>query len=228
MITNPLRQKIMRFPKKWYNLNSVIFIILLCFIFNSNTLHSQSETLLKYIQDNLERIDEQLQNKEYGKALVKVELLESYKTYISVDENRLNLNLIKAKALYGNENQEVAIKLLLNGLDELEINSNLPILKVKYSNFIGEIFEKAKNFDKALIYFNKSLEGANEINDTLEILNAYWKVGNTFLNKSYNDSTLFDYDSAIYFFNKIAQYPINEKTKEIISKSYSGLGVINM
>ena len=148
MITNALRKIIMRFHKKWYNLNSVFFIILLCFIFTSNTLHSQSETLLKYIQENLERIDEQLQNKEYDKVLVKVEELESYKVYISVDENRLNLNLIKAKALYGNENQEAAIKLLLNGLDELEINSNLHVLKVKYSNFIGEIFEKAKNFDK--------------------------------------------------------------------------------
>ena len=230
MITNALRKIIMRFHKKWYNLNSVFFIILLCFIFTSNTLHSQSETLLKYIQENLERIDEQLQNKEYDKVLVKVEELESYKVYISVDENRLNLNLIKAKALYGNENQEAAIKLLLNGLDELEINSNLHVLKVKYSNFIGEIFEKAKNFDKALIYFNKSLDGANEINDTLEILTAYWNVGNTFFNRTYSDSTLYkyDYDSAIFFFNKIAEYPINEKTKEIISKSYSGLGVINI
>jgi len=229
LITNPLQQKVMSsLPKKWYGLHTTFFILLLCFIFNSNPLHSQSEILLKHIQNSLERIDVQLQEKEYAKVLVKVEELESYKAYVSVVENRLSLNLIKAKALYGNDNQEESIKLLLNGLDELEINSNLPLQKVKYSKFIGEIFEKANNFDKALIYFKKSLESANKINDTLEILNAYLNVGNTFFNKKVNNSTFYFFDSAKYYFHKIEQFPINEKTKEIISKSYTGLGNINL
>jgi len=228
LITTPLQKKVLTFPKKWYGLHTTFFILLLCFIFNSTPLHSQSDILLKHIQSSLEKIDVQFQNKEYDKVLVKVEELESYKAYVSVVENRLSLNLIKAKALYGNNNQEESIKLLLNGLDELEINSNLQLLKVKYSNFIGEIFEKEKNFDKALIYFKKSLESANRINDTLEILNASWNVGNTFYNKTNNDSAFYDYDSAIVFFNKIAEYPINEKTKDVVSKSYSGLAVINL
>ena len=71
--------------------------------------------MAKHIQEKLIDVDELITNKNYDLALSKLVDLESYKDYISSDENRLALNLKKAQAYYGNNEEETAVSLLLHG-----------------------------------------------------------------------------------------------------------------
>lgn len=196
-----------------------LYTILIFLFFNSLVIHSQSETLKIYIEEKLRLIDDNLEKKQYDLALNKIEELESYKDYLKKDENRLNLNLLKSKALYGNEDQNNAINILLNGLDELDSKKSMLNLKIKYAIYLGEIFNEAQNFNKAIFYFDKSLKDALKLNDTIHIINNYWNISQAFYNK---DSV----DRANYYLKKIIKYPINEKTEDVISKSYNSLGVI--
>ena len=195
------------------------YSILFFLIFYSLIIQSQSNSLKIYIDEKLELIDENIVNKQYDLALNKIKELENYSSYVKIDENRLNLNLIKAKAYFGNNEQEKAINLLLNGLSEIELLPKLSNLKINYATFIGEIFLNARNFDKSLLYFKKSLNSSKTANDTINILNSYWSIGQVYYNKG-------DIIKADSVFNRIIDYEITKTTEEIIAKTYNSLGVL--
>ena len=195
------------------------YSILFFLIFNSLIIQSQSNSLKIYIDEKIQLIDENIVNEEFDLALNKIEELENYSNYVKSDENRLNLNFIKARAYFGKGEQEKAINLLLNGLSEVEQMPKLLNLKVEYSTFIGEIFLNARNLDKSLLYFKKSLNSSKSANDTINILNSYWSIGQVY----YDRGDIIKADSV---FNRIIDYPINKTTEEIIAKTYNSLGVI--
>ena len=106
-------------------------------VFNSTVLYSQSEMLAKRIQEDIQEVDEHLLNDEYDKALLKIEQVEKYSAYISIDKNRLSLNLAKAKAYLGKGESEKSMGLLLKGLDELNTKKE-SILRGQYALFLGK------------------------------------------------------------------------------------------
>ena len=197
-------------------------LVLVLFVFSNFAGYAQSESLDAQIKKKLQQIEQQIENKEYDQALAKIEQLESYKNYISIDGNRLQIELLKAKSFYGNKDeQEKATNLLLKGLDELILRPKLFRLKIEYSSFLGEVFESAKNFTKARDYYKVSLNESKLILDTIAILDSYLGIGSTFFNER-------SYDSATYYYKNIIGFPVTVKTNKIISNAYNNLGVITM
>jgi len=187
-------------------------------VLNSFVLYSQSETLAKHIQEDLLEIDNRILNKEYDQALLKIEQLEKYSAYISNNNNRLNLNLLKAEAYFGKEESEESINLLLTGLDQLIKQKESPLIG-KYSLFLAQIFVKEKNYKKAIEYYNTLFENGLKRNDTVDVLRSYVSIGGIY-------QTLGELDSADFYYNKIIQYPVNIKTESYITSTYNNLANI--
>ena len=199
---------------KRYSILKILFFLLL-FLNGYINIIAQSEQLSRHIQEKLIVIDKFIANREYNLALSKLVDIESYKDYIASDENRLIINLKRAQAYYGNDEEETAMALLLNGVDKLNV-LNLPKLEIEYSKYLGEIFYDSKDYTRSLNYYRKSLKVASKLIDTLNILDSYLYFG-----KIYSKSI--DNDSAIYYYNRIINYPITKETTDIISKSYTYL-----
>ena len=148
------------------------FLIALLFcseVFAQNT----SEQLFEHISDRLNEIDNNLINSEYDQALSKIQNLENYEKFISIKENKLNLELKKARAYYGMGDQKKAVETLLSGFDKLKLRPYS--LRIDYSLELGEIFKQAKNYSKAIDYFKISLEDSKKNRDTLNLLKSYRK-----------------------------------------------------
>ncbi|MDH5414005.1 MAG: tetratricopeptide repeat protein [Flavobacteriaceae bacterium] len=196
----------------------ISFILFFLFA-NGFTIYSQSETLKIYIEEKLQLIENDLETKQYDLALSKIEELENYSDYLKDDRNRLNLSYIKAKALYGNQEQELAINLLLQGLDKLENMTALISLKIEYAMYLGKVLESANNFSKARSYYRIGLVNAESRLDTVNILNSYINVASTY----YEENNL---DSAINYYDKVLAFPLSKKTRESISRAYNNLSII--
>tara|TARA_R110002073_G_scaffold220418_1_gene380618 strand:- start:104490 stop:106286 length:1797 start_codon:yes stop_codon:yes gene_type:complete len=188
---------------------------LLLLMISGQTVGAQSEQLAKHIEEKLIRIDSRLQAGDYDLALTKLEELESYKDYISIDQNRLFIYLKKAHALYGIGNQGEAMELLLKGVEELN-DGELYKLKVEYIKYIAEIFWNSKDYDRSLDYYKKLLFNSNKVNDTTNVLDSYLNIGKVYSIKN-------EVDSAIHYYSLIIDYPFTLKTKDIIAKSYNNL-----
>ena len=194
----------------------IIYIFYLLLFLNGFTITvAQSKPLAKHIQEKLIDVDELITNKNYDLALSKLVDLESYKDYISSDENRLALNLKKAQAYYGNNEEETAVSLLLHGLDELN-KLNLEKLEVEYRKYLGEIFRNSKDYNRSLSYYKESLKLVNQIKDTVNILDLYFNIGKVY-------GMMNNLDSSFYYYSKIIENPITKKSVNIISKTYNNL-----
>jgi len=180
-----------------------------------STIDAQSKQLTKHIEEKLIDIEELITNKDYNLALSKLADLESYKDYMASNENRLYIILKRAQAYYGNDEEETAMGLLLNGLDELEL-LNLPEMKTRYTKYLGEVFWNSKNYNRSIEYYRKSLISSFEINDTINILDSYFNIGKSFAGKGY-------IDSAVYYYKIIEDYPKTQGTEDIIAKSFNNL-----
>ena len=198
-----------------YILRINFFLVFIVLVLNSVVLHAQSEMLAKRIQEDLQEVDKRILNKEYDKALIKIEQLEKYSAYISIDENRLNLNLAKAKVYLGKEESEKSINILLRGLDELNSKEE-SILRGQYASFLARTFGSAKDYNKAIKYYNILLVNGLIRNDTTDILQSYLSIGS-------NYHRLQVLDSADHYYNKVIQYPVDIKTESLIAKAYNNL-----
>ncbi len=192
------------------------FVFILLFIYGNFQLsHCQSEELTDHIEEGLIHIDEHFSNNEFVLALTKIEELESYTQYISNDRNRLALNLKKAKAHYGNNDDEKATKLLLDGLKELE-KLSLPYVRMDYNSYLGEVFSNSKDYQRTLQYHRETLRIATEISDTLQILNAHSRIGSTFFRNQ-------ELDSSFFYYSKIVKFPMTNDRSDIMAISYNAL-----
>ena len=215
MSATPSQHKFSKLCKQPYNVRFNFFLVLIAFVFNSAVLYSQSEMLAKRIQEDIQEVDERLLNDEYDKALLKIEQIEKYSAYISIDKNRLSLNLAKAKAYLGKGESEKSMSLLLKGLDELNTEKE-SILRGQYALFLGETFKSAQDFNKANKYFNILLDNGLIRNDTVNILDSYRAIGSNYY-------LLEELDSADHYYNKVIQYPVNTKTESSIADAYNNL-----
>lgn len=198
-----------------YNIRFNFFLVFIALVLNSVVLHAQSEMLAKRIQEDLQEVDKRILNKEYDEALVKIEQLEKYSAYISIDKNRLNLNLAKAKVYLGKQESEKSINILLRGLDELNSKEE-SLLRGQYAAFLAKTFGSAKDYNKAIKYYNILLSNGLIRNDTIDILQSYLSIGS-------NYHRLEVLDSADHYYNKVIQYPVDVKTESLIAKAYNNL-----
>ena len=202
---------------KPYSLIKILFYLIL-FLNSISKIDAQSKELANHIQEKLARIDERILARDYDLALTKLEELESYTEYISVNENRLILNYKRAQAYYGNGEQEKAMSLLLKGLDEAEL-LNASRLRTTYTNYLGEIFEDSKDYKRALEYFKKSLVSSLRNRDTISFLDSYLRIGRIFYYQQ-------EIDSSVEYYEKIIAFKANENNEKTISKAYNNLSVI--
>jgi len=198
-----------------YNIRFNFFLVFIALFLNSVVLHAQSEMLAKRIQEDLQEVDKRILNKEYDEALFKIEQLEKYSAYISIDKNRLNLNLAKAKVYLGKQESEKSINILLRGLDELNSKEE-SLLRGQYAAFLAKTFGSAKDYNKAIKYYNILLSNGLIRNDTIDILQSYLSIGS-------NYHRLQVLDSADHYYNKVIQYPVDVKTESLIAKAYNNL-----
>jgi len=189
--------------------------VLIAIVLNSVVLHAQSEMLAKHIQEGLQEVDNSILNNEYDKALLKIEQLEKYSAYISIDTNRLSLNLSKAKAYLGKEESEKGLNILLKGLNELDIKKESKLLG-DYASFLAITFKTTKDYNKANKYYTMLLANGLIRNDTVDVLTSYLALGSNY----HNMEAL---DSADHYYNKVIQYPVNTKTESFISNTYNNL-----
>jgi len=198
-----------------YNIRFNFFLVFIALFLNSVVLHAQSEMLAKRIQEDLQEVDKRILNKEYDEALFKIEQLEKYSAYISIDKNRLNLNLAKAKVYLGKQESDKSINILLRGLDELNSKEE-SLLRGQYAAFLAKTFGSAKDYNKAIKYYNILLSNGLIRNDTIDILQSYLSIGS-------NYHRLQVLDSADHYYNKVIQYPVDVKTESLIAKAYNNL-----
>ncbi len=182
-------------------------------------LNGQSEQLAKHIEGKLVTINKVIAEKDYVLALSKLTDLENYEEYISVDENRLFVNLKKGEAYYNIQNEEKAMELLLEGLDDLE-SLNLPQLKIKYSNYLGEIFRDSKDYTRSIDYYKKAFYTSSKVKDTLELLKSNLAIGLTFKMAKQIDSAV------SYYKNVINLQKVNNINGKTISRAYNNLSNI--
>lgn len=197
-------------------LTFLFLLIINCFV----SVYSQSKVFDKYVNDKVETIDANIQDKLYVVALENIEDLEKNKSYINNDVNRLDLQLRKAKVLFEMDEEEKALDLLLSGLNDAE---TLDIIKskIEYSHFLGDIFRSDYNFSKSHSYFKNALLASIANKDTLNILTSYIKIGTNF----YSQKQL---DSALFYYLKITEFSLNNNTSELISRAYNNLNVISL
>ncbi|MCB0459260.1 MAG: hypothetical protein KDC74_04490 [Flavobacteriaceae bacterium] len=202
--------------KNKLRLTFLFLVIINCFV----SVYSQSKVFDKYINDKVETIDANIQDKLYVVALENIEDLEKNKSYIENDDNRLNLQLRRAKVLLGTGEEEKALDLLLQGLNDID-KIGLNKLKIEYSQYLGDIFKSDYNFSKADYYFKSALSYSIVEKDTLNILNSYLKIGANFYSQK-------ELDSAINYYLKITEFPLSNNTSELISRAYNNLNVISL
>ena len=204
--------------KQPYNIRFRLLLVLIALFLNSAFVYSQSEMLSKHIQEDLQEVDKRILNKEYDQALIKIEQLEKYSAYISIDKNRLSLNLAKAKAYLGKEESEKSINILLKGLNELDSKKESK-LRGQYAIFLATTFLSANDYNKAIKYYSILLDNGLIRNDTVDVLTSYLGIGGNYY-------LLGSLDSADHYLNKVIEYPVNTKTESLIYKAYNNLANI--
>ncbi len=200
-----------------FHLRGFLIAFLLCIpmLLNSQELSGE---LAEHIAHKLNVIDSLLGEKKFQLALSKVDDLKSYSNFIKQKDNRLSINLIEAKALYGFDKPEESMELLLSGLNEFADFPDSP-LRREYLSYLAKIFYRSKDYNRSQYYLNTLLLSSLKNNDTLNILDTY-------LYKGVISSRTGNVDSAITYYNKIIEFPVNPKTETTISKSYSNLSAM--
>ncbi len=201
---------------KGRRVKNIVFVLLTVL---SLSVNSQEESTDIEIEKKIQQIERQIENKAYDQVLVNIGNLESDSKNVLSKKNKLRLNLANAQAYYGIDEQEKAIKLLLNGIGELKFKTNFTSLRIRYLSFTGEVFSKAKNYARAMYYYKEALEKSIIIKDTANILEANSKIGLLFYRKE-------NLDSATQYFTRITQFPLNNSTEKEISNAYNNLGII--
>ena len=195
----------------------IVTLFLLSLYLNVQAQDSSSE-LLDHIEQKVSRIENLIENKEYKQAIVKLDDLKNYTNYLSSDNNRFKINYLRANALYGDDRHEEALKLLLEGIDELN-NLELSNFKITYKKLVGEIFRNSKDYRRAKDYFKRALVDSERINDTLNILDLNYHIG-------YSYQKLSEIDSSIFYYDKVISFPVSNSTGAIISKTFNNLSGI--
>ena len=181
---------------------------------NAIVVFCQNETKVDSI---LEIVDKKVKLEKFDEAkelLVSLRALNSYK----IDSIHLKVDLALAM-LYQKQNEdEQALKILLDGLSRAKLNPTSKYI-TEYAFQIGRKFSKIKNYPKAAKYYRVVLKNSEFRNDSLGMSKAYIALGSIHLNyvkgkfggstdklyKSHVDSTYYYHKKALDFFPKTSK-----------------------
>ena len=187
------------------------FLLFFLFSFSINT---NSQDLNKTKLDSIYAlINSNIENREFSIAqdlIDKTRLNEELKNKIDL----LEIDFLQSKIYINKGEDEEAINILLNGFSKI-IERKKSNLYLNYSQEIGRLFGRAKNYERAFIYFNFALENALVRKDSLEICEANFNIGSAYqMNR--------EMDSARYFYNKVvSNFPQTALNKNVLATTYS-------
>lgn len=189
------------------------FNFLLLFLF-SLSIYTNSQDLSENKLDSiLVLIDNNIENREFSiaQSLINKAKLDSE---IKDEIDFLKINFLQSKVYIKKGNDEDAMNLLLDGFSKVN-NNKESSLYLKYSQEIGRLFGRAKNYERAFTYFNLALENALLRKDSLEICEANFNIGSAYqMNRKM--------DSARFFYNKVINnFPKTAKDKNVLATTYS-------
>jgi signal transduction histidine kinase len=185
----------------------VVFFLFFSLIANSQGVtNSKLDSVFKLINDSIE-------NREFSIAQNLIKKTKS-NSELNNQVDHLKIDFLQSKIFIKNGQDEKAINILLNGFSKVEEQKKSD-LYIKYSQEIGRLFGRAKNYDKSFTYFNLALESALSRKDSLEISEANFNIGSAYqMNKKM--------DSARYFYQKvITSFPKMAADKSVLGTTYS-------
>lgn len=187
------------------------YILFILFFFS---IHTNSQGLNKTKLDSIcALINSNIENREFSIAqdlIYKTRLDKELKNKIDL----LEIDFLQSKIYIKKGKDEEAINILLNGYSKI-IERKKSNLYLNYSQEIGRLFGRAKNYERAFIYFNFALENALVRKDSLEICEANFNIGSAYqMNRQM--------DSARYFYNKVINnFPQTAVNKNVLATTYS-------
>ncbi len=202
--------------KKFY----FALIILTSLLFTSFLSFFQDDTNETIIDSIINQVEENIKKRELSIAQNLIDNLE-IDSDIKVDDE-LKIGFWQAKIYIENGQDEKALNKLLEGFTLLQNNQNSKFY-FKYSQELGRIFGRVKNYSNSFKYFNLALENALERKDSLAISEANFNLGSAYQMKNQLDS------AGIYYKRVIEEYPKLTKNKNVLATTYSnaiGLAVV--
>jgi len=191
------------------------------FFFNCVQSHfAQNVSTEKSFQDDLVSIERNIELNDYDKAFEQINKLEANSNFVAVEENRLNLDLKKAKIYFGRKEQGKAMNILLTNLNKLGEKKENVYFK-KYVNYLGNIFKENKNYERAHHYYHRGLDRNLEVEDSLGIIKSYFLIGMMYAEQE-------DDDNSILNFKKVISFPITFENEDLISDALIELSAIAM
>jgi len=189
------------------NLIKIIFIFLILFQLNAQTTNKKS------LDSLITAIEEKIGKRDFVEAQ---NLIENARLLSTNDTSKLLIDYWQAILFIENGDNEKSLEKLLKGFTKFK-NHSKGQLYTKYTKTIGQIFGRAKNYDKALKYFNLALQSAADRKDSLDVSSAYFSIGSTYQMKNNLDSASYFYDNVIRFHPKLL------KNKQILATTYNNL-----
>ncbi len=204
---------------------------ILFFLMASNNMSAQRSALVSTSIDSLLIIvDTQIKKERFKDATFVIDSLKNTKNYQKNKFDQLAIDLRYAQLLYERKEDEKAMHMLLDGVAQLE---NYPNSKLLWNYFIilDFIHRANKDYSKAFDYNRKSLPNALTRSDTVDILRSYAMRSSIFWDLAIpldtNDILYKNYvDSLITINETIISFPLNLKTRKIVSAAYSNLSVV--
>tara|TARA_R110002049_G_scaffold250754_3_gene425116 strand:+ start:3080 stop:5092 length:2013 start_codon:yes stop_codon:yes gene_type:complete len=144
---------------------------------------------------------------EYALPFYGISLASAYNTYAAI--------------LFRKGDQEKSLQFLFKIDNIYARDSSLVIEYANSINNIGNIYQEIGNYSKALVFHRKASEIYRQNNKNAQQLISYNNIAVSHLK-------LKDFDSAIYYLQKIIKDPNNFSNSHINSKVYLNLGIISL
>ncbi len=200
------------------------FKLFLFGLFLNLSLFGQNNYDEAKLSEILNKIDQDLDNRDYDNATLLIKEIENNYKELSL-ENRFAIDLRIAEIEYYAHNNEKSINQLLVNLEKLQEN-NASRLYYRYNSFIGQVFKTTKNFEKAIYYHKQALKNAEQRNDTLDIIFSCLKIGGCFYRVKYINTPEYynnNVDSALFYYNKTLQFPETPRNNRLLTRIYDHL-----
>jgi len=206
----------MRIFQRTHSACPSVIVVLLFFFSGGIALIAQNSLQSK---PEFAQIDSLIVEGAYVLALEKINGLQADKRVSGTKEQALTLQLLESRVNYRLGQTELAMERLLSGFDEVALGDDYPKLKYEYASFLGKYLALEGNYDKSNYYYNIALNDKDTSNYTFPKLKALSAIGKNFHAKN-------ELDSAVINFTKIISYQALDTTKELLSESYTNLGII--
>lgn len=171
-------------------------------------------------------------------------------TFEKSQDSVIYKNYKKADSLYKTKNYTTSLKLALKIVDASKSNTDLELLS-NTNYLIGKIWYATRAYDKAIVYFEKSVAGFSQLieeknfsneslenyqlNDNLNVLNGNLQIGNSyqrlfelFLDEKGKDSlNEFNREKALFHYDKILESnSLSNEVSILKSKAYNNISGI--